>query len=182
MSLTGLVAPPSPMKASTIKTTACALSIAVLLSGCEGLTPGESAATLGSIAGVAAGAGAAAAGMRPGQAAALGLGVGAAVGVLTYVVAKHEADEQQRRIAEANARRAAEIRARRIAANKERKKTRYIAVKTSRTPQSTGAVSCMVYDTEKKKIVNDEVYDCKKKPADGEVAKFDNYEAEYVGT
>ena len=170
------------MKSSVLKTTALSVSVAVLFSGCQGMTPGESAATLGSIAGIAAGVGGAAAGMRPGQAAALGLGVGAAVAALTYVVARHEANEQQRRIAEANARRAAEIRAARIAANKEKKRTRYIAVKTSRTPQSQGAASYMVYDTQKKELVNDQVYDCKQKPKQNEVAKFDSYEAECVGT
>ena len=170
------------MKTSTIKATACSLSIAVLFSGCEGMTPGESAATLGPLAGIAAGAGAAAAGMRPGAAAALGLGVGAAVAAITYVVAKHEANEQQRRVAEANAQRAAAIRARRIAAHKERARTRYIAVKTTRTKESQGAASYMLYDTDKKQLVNDQVYDCKKKPADNEVAKFDGYQAECVGT
>ena len=170
------------MKAATLKTVACSLSAAVLFSGCEGMTPGESAGTLGSLAGIAAGAGAAAAGVRPGQAAAIGLGVGAAVAAITYVVARHEANEQQRRVAEANARRAEAIRARRLAARKERKQTRYIAVRTARTPQSQGAASYMVYDTQKEKMVNDQVYDCKKKPPENEVAKFDNYEAECVGT
>ena len=170
------------MNAYLFRTTACSLTAAMLLSGCEGMTPGESAGTLGALAGVAAGAGAAAAGMRGDQAAALGLGVGAAVAAITYVVAKHQANEQQRRIAEANAQRAAAVRARRMAARKERPKTRYIAVKTSRTPENKGAASYMVYDTQKDKLVNDQVYDCKKKPASGEVAKFDGYSAECVGT
>jgi hypothetical protein len=166
------------MKATLIKASALSLSAAMLFSGCEGMTPGESAVTVGGISGVAAGLIGSAAGLNSGQAALLGAGVGLAAGAITYAIAKHEATERQRQIAEANARR---VYAKNRVALK-RKKVRYIAVKTSRTPQSKGAASCMVWDTQSEQIVGNTVYDCKTKPAAGSTAKFDSYNAEYVGS
>ena len=86
--------------------------------------------------------------------------------------------EDQRQIAEANARRA-------YYAHREelhRKRVRYIAVRTSRTPESKGQASCMVWDTQSQQLVGNSVYDCKSKPASGSTAKFDSYSAEYVGS
>ena len=166
------------MNRNIFRLTALSLSTAVVFSGCEGMTPGESGATVGATTGVIAGAIGAAAGLRTSQAVALGAGVGALAGVITYAVAKHQADERQREVAEENARRAyaahqAELR---------RKHVRYIAVRTSRNKQSTGSTSCMVYDTEKKQLVNDTVYDTKTPPPKGSTAKFDSYSAEYVSS
>ena len=166
------------MNSITLRLTAVTASTALLFAGCEGMTPGESGAAVGATAGVLAGAIGAAAGLNTGQAAALGAGVGLLTGVITYAIAKHQADERQRQVAEANARRA-------YAAHQSelrRKKVRYIAVKTTRNKQSTGAASCMVYDTEKQKLVNDTVYDTKTTPPKGTTAKFDSYSAEYVSS
>ena len=165
------------MKSNVRKISAFSVSAVLLLSGCQGLTPGESAATIGTTAGVAAGAIGAAAGLRTSQAVALGAGVGLLAAGITYAVAKHEATERQRQVAEANARRAyaahrAELR---------RQNVRYIAVKTVRTPQSQGSTSCMVWDTQSDQVVGNTVYDCKNAPAQGSTAKFDSYSAEYVG-
>jgi hypothetical protein len=165
------------MKSSVIKVSALSVSAAMLFSGCEGMTPGESAASVGALSGVTAGLLGSAAGLNSGQAAALGAGVGLLAAGITYAIAKHEANERQRQIAEANARRV-------YASNRteiRRKKVRYIAVKTSRTKESKGAVSCMVWDTQSEKLVGNSVYDCKAQPARGSTAKFDSYNAEYVG-
>ena len=145
------------MKALTTQITAAALSASLLFSGCAGMTPGESAASVGA-----------------------GAGVGLLAAGITYCVAKHQADERQREIAEANARRVylAQSAERRAAI---RRRGRYIAVKTSRNRQSTGAASCMVFDTEKQQIVGNTVYDCKDTPRTGSTAKFDSYNATYVG-
>ncbi len=150
----------------------------MLFTGCAGMTPGESGATTGILAGTAAGLIGSAAGLKPGQAAALGAGVGLAAGAIAYVIAKHQADERQRQIAEANARRAYAQRS----AELKRKNVRYIAVKTSRNQQSTGAASVMVWDTQSQKLVGDSVYDVKQTPASGSTAKFDSYNATYVGS
>ncbi len=166
------------MNSKTLRLTAASLSVAVVFSGCEGMTPGESGAAVGASAGVIAGALGAAAGLRTDQAIALGAGVGALAGVITYAVAKHQADERQREVAEANARRAYASHQ----AELKRKKVRYIAVKTSRNAESKGATSCMVYDTQKEKLVNDTVYDTKTTPPKGSTAKFDSYSAEYVSS
>ncbi len=166
------------MNSNTLRLTALSVSTAILFTGCEGMTPGESGAAVGASAGAIAGAIGAAAGLHTGEAAALGAGVGLLTGVITYAIAKHQADERQKQVAEANARRA-------YAAHQselKRKKVRYIAVKTSRNKDSKGASSCMVYDTEKKELVNDTVYDTKTTPPKGSTAKFDSYSAEYVSS
>ena len=142
------------------------------------MTPGESASSVGVGSGLAAGLIGSAAGMRPGEAVALGAGVGLLAAGITYAIAKHQANERQREVAEANARRAyaahqAELR---------RNHVRYIAVRTSRTDASQGQASCMVWDTQDQTLVGNNVYDCKTKPASGSTAKFDSYSAEYVGS
>ncbi|MBV9656947.1 MAG: hypothetical protein JO295_02445 [Verrucomicrobia bacterium] len=168
------------MKYFTIQVTAVTLSASLLFTGCSGMTPGESAASVGSVAGVAAGLIGSAAGLNSGQAAALGAGVGLAAAGITYAIAKHQADERQRQVAEENARRLY------LAQSAERKaairrRSRYIAVRTSRNSQSTGKASCMVFDTEKQQVVGNTVYDCRETPQTGSTAKFDSYNATYVG-
>jgi hypothetical protein len=142
------------------------------------MTPGESAGTVGVGAGLTAGLIGSAAGLRPGEAAALGAGVGLLAAGITYAIAKHQANERQREVAEANARRAYAAHQ----AELKQKKVRYIAVKTTRTPESKGEASCMVWDTQSQELVGNDVYDCKTKPAEGSTAKFDSYSAEYVGS
>ncbi len=166
------------MNSNTIRLTAVSLSAAVVFSGCEGMTPGESGAAVGASVGAIAGGIGAAAGLHTGEAAALGAGVGLLAGVITYAIAKHQADERQRQVAEANARRAYAAHQ----AELKRKHVRYIAVKTSRNKESTGSTSCMVYDTQKQELVNSTVYDTKAPPPKGSTAKFDSYSAEYVSS
>lgn len=166
------------MNSKTLRFTALSVSTALFFGGCNGLTPGESGAAVGVGTGILAGAIGSAAGLRPGEAAALGAGVGALAGVITYSIAKHQADERQRQVAEQNARRAyaahqAELR---------RKKVRYIAVRTSRNKESSGSTSCMVWDTQNEQLVGNTVYDTKTPPPKGSTAKFDSYSAEYVSS
>ena len=165
------------MKSSVLNVSAFSVSAILLFSGCEGLTPGESAAAIGTSAGVAAGAIGAAAGLNTGEAAGLGAGVGLLAAGITYAIAKHEATERQRQVAEENARRAY---ARHRAALRKRR-VRYIAVRTTRSKDSKGSASCMVWDTQSEQVVGNTVYDCKNTPQTGSTAKFDSYSAEYVG-
>jgi osmotically inducible lipoprotein OsmB len=168
------------MNASLIKSASAVLAAGVLLSGCENMSPETQGLLSGLASGAAAGGIASAAGASDSTATAIGLATGAAVGAIVYVIAKHEATERQRKIAEERARLAY---AQMPPARKTRvRKTRYIAVPTVREKNSTGANSVMVYDTQTQQVVGNNVYDVKSTPKDGEVGKFDTYSAEYVGT
>ena len=88
----------------------------------------------------------------------------AVASIVVYIIEKHEASERQKEIADERARRAyANMSARRKAALKA-KKVRYIAV------------------TQKQEVASADVYDVKKSPEEGKTAKFDKYNAEYVGS
>jgi hypothetical protein len=168
------------MNGSSIKTVAMLLVLSLAVAGCENVSPETTGVITGVIAGTAAGGIAKAAGASDSQAVAIGLGTGAAAGAIAYVIAKHEATERQRRIAEERARLAYE----RMSAERraEVKKRRYIAVATVREQNSKGAKSVMVYDTQTEQVVGNNVYDVKSAPKDGQVSKFDTYSAEFVGT
>lgn len=143
------------------------------------MSPAGTGALAGAGAGALAGGIAKAAGASNSQAVAIGLATGAVVGATAYVIAKHQATERQRRIAEERARLAYEN------APPPRKaqyrKTRYIAVDTVREKESTGAKSVMIYDTQTQQVVGNNVYDLKQSPKEGSVSKFDTYSAQYVG-
>lgn len=168
------------MKPIAIRLTAAAASVSLLFSGCEGMTSGESAASVGAVSGIAAGLLGSAAGMDSGSAAALGAGVGLLAAGITYAVAEHQASERQKAVAQANAQRAYA----RMSAQKRnavRKRSRYIAVRTERSRESKGGTSCMVYDTERGQVVNNTVYETKSAPAKDSTVKFASYNATYVG-
>jgi hypothetical protein len=100
-----------------------------------------------------------------------------------YAIARYEASERQREVAEMRARRAyAGMPAQRKAAMKK-KKVRYIAVDTERGAKSSPKAkkTVMIYDTETQKVASNTAYDVEKTPAVGETAKIDSYSAEYVG-
>jgi tetratricopeptide (TPR) repeat protein len=95
------------------------------------------------------------------------------------VIARRDATERQRRIAEKRARLADEQ------INSERKprvrKTRYVVVATVREKDSEGAKSVMIYDTQKQQVVGNNVYDVKSTPKEGQITKMDTHTVEYVG-
>jgi hypothetical protein len=167
------------MNQTVIRISAAALLGALGLAGCENMSPQTTGVVAGTSAGILAGSLAKVAGASNTTAVAIGLGTGAAVGVMAFVIAKHEATERQRRYAEEQARLAYE----RMSAQQkaEVKKRRYIAVPTVREKNSTGVKSVMVYDTQSQQVVGNNVYDLKSTPKDGQVSKFDTVSAEYVG-
>ncbi|HEV3209315.1 MAG TPA: hypothetical protein VGY91_03560 [Chthoniobacterales bacterium] len=168
------------MHACLIQSTSAVLVAGLLLTGCENLSPAANGALFGAGAGALAGGVAKAAGASNSEAVAIGLATGAIVGVTAYVIAKHQATERQRKIAEERARLAYEdAPAPRKAAYR---KARYIAVDTVREKNSTGAKSVMIYDTQSQQVVGNNVYDVKQSPKEGTVSKFDTYSAEYVGS
>lgn len=172
------------MNSRTTPVVALATSIALLVAGCENMTPGENAAVFGGGAGILAGGIASAAGASTAQSIAIGAATGAVVGMTTYIIAKHQATERQRNIAEQRAR----VYYGRLAPEKKmalkKKRVRYIAVDTEKnektSPKAKKAV--MIWDTQSESVVGNNVYDVQSTPSVGSTAKFDTYSAEYVGS
>ena len=104
----------------------------------------------------------------------------AGAATVTTIVAVHEATERQRQAAQEQAHFAQQL----IEQHGTRaaKKSRYIAVATLREPDSEGAKSLMIFDTQTDQVVGNRVYDVKTEPKTGQVGKFETYSAEYVGT
>lgn len=149
-----------------------------LLGGCA---TSEQAGVAGGIAGGVASTVASAAGLGWAGSSAIGYGIQGATLVTVAVLAKHEADEQQREIAKA---RAEAYMAGLDAAEKKQvqKKSRYIAVNTKKDKRIEGEQAVMVFDTKTEKIVGNDVYDVKETPPEGSTAKFDTVTATYVGS
>ncbi len=172
------------MNSRTTPIVALATSIAIFATGCENMTPGENAAVFGSGAGVLAGSIARAAGANTGQSIAIGLATGAVVGAATYIIAKHQATERQRKIAEQRAR----VYYGRLSPEKKtalkKKKVRYIAVDTEKNEQTSPKAkkAVMIWDTQTESVAGNNVYDVQSTPAVGSTAKFDTYSAAYVGS
>ena len=172
------------MKLGLIRPVALATSISIFVAGCANMTPGENAAVFGSVAGLAAGGIARAAGASTAESFAIGAATGAVVAMTTYIIAKHQATERQRRIAEQRAR----VYYARLAPEKKadlkKKKVRYIAVDTEKnektSPKAKKAV--MIWDTQSETVVGNNVYDVQNPPSVGSTAKFETYSAEYVGS
>ncbi|MEN3369835.1 MAG: hypothetical protein V7609_1978 [Verrucomicrobiota bacterium] len=108
----------------------------------------------------------------------------AVIASVIYFIAKHEATERQRQVAETRARQSyAHMSPKRKAGLKQRK-VRYIAVDTEKGAKSSPKArkTVMIYDTETQKIASNNAYDVEKAPNVGSTAKIDTYSAEYVGS
>jgi hypothetical protein len=97
------------------------------------------------------------------------------------IVAIHEATQRQRQAAQEQGHLASQQLAKQHN-TRGAKFSRYIAVATVREPDSKGAKSVMVFDTQTDQVVGNHVYDVKTEPKTGQVGKFETYSAEYVGT
>jgi hypothetical protein len=172
------------MNIRTLQLSSLCTAVAMFATGCAEMSPEGNAALLGGISGAAAGGIARATGMSTGASVATGLATGAVVAAVTYIIAKHQATERQRQVAEARARASyARMSAERRAALKS-KKVRYIAVDTEKNNQTApnARKSVMIWDTQSQEVVGNNVYDVQSPPAVGKTAKFDTYSAEYVGS
>ncbi len=171
------------MQSGPTRTVALATSIALLVAGCENMTPGENGAVFGGAAGLLAGGIARAAGASTGESLLIGAATGAVVGLTAYIIAKHQATERQRRVAEERAR----VYYGRLAAGRRtelrRRRVRYLAVDTERNEQTSPKAkkSVMIWDTQSESVVGNNVYDIQNAPPVGSTAKFETYSAEYVG-
>ena len=172
------------MNTGTKRIVALSTSIALFTAGCADLTPGENAGLFGSIAAIAGQQIASAAGVGPLGSLAIGAAAGGLVALTAYVVAKHQATERQRRLAEARAR----VYYGRLAPSKKiamkKRKVRYIAVDTERNEKTSPKAKkvVMIWDTQAETVVGNNVYDVEKTPPVGSIAKFDTYSADYVGS
>ena len=122
--------------------------------------------------------------MSTAQSIATGAAVGAVVAATTYIIAKHQASVRQRRIAEQRARAFYARMSESKKVSMKKKRVRYIAVDTEKDQRSSPRAkkSIMIWDTQTREVVGNEVYDVESTPAPGTTAKFDTYAAEYVGT
>jgi len=133
------------MNSKMLQSTAAVLSLAVLTSACENLSPGENAAVFGTAAGLATAIPMAAAGVDSSITVPVSLGAAALAAGGAYIIAKQQASERQRKIAEQRARlymaeqKAKEQKAQTAAASSKKKKARYIAVKTVKEDNSKGS-------------------------------------------
>jgi len=171
------------MNHGTVRIVALSTSISLLLGACADMTPGENGAAFGMGAGILAASIANAAGASPLESLVIGAAAGAIVGMTAYVIAKHQATERQRRIAEARARvyYAHLAPAKKVAL--KQKRVRYIAVDTEKDAKTAPKAkkSIMIWDTQSQSMAGNNVYDVQNTPAVGGTAKFDTYSAEYVG-
>jgi hypothetical protein len=105
------------------------------------------------------------------------------IAMTIYFIARYEASERQRQVAEARARQSyARMSAKRRADMKARK-VRYIAVDTEKGAKTSPKAkkTVMIYDTQTQRVASNTAYDVEKTPHKGETAKIDTYSAEYVG-
>jgi hypothetical protein len=108
----------------------------------------------------------------------------AVIATAIYFIAKHEASERQREVAEMRARQSYARMSQKRKANMKARKVRYIAVETERGQASSPKAkkTVMIYDTQTQKVASNSAYDVEKTPSVGSTAKIDNYSAEYVGS
>src|SRR6476659_7795194 len=108
----------------------------------------------------------------------------AVVAITIYFIARYEASEHQRQVAEVRARQSyGHMSPKRKEAMKARK-VRYIAVDTEKGAKTSPKAkkTVMIYDTQTQKVASNTAYDVEKTPAVGSTAKIDTYSAEYVGS
>lgn len=147
-------------------------------------------------------------GMNTGESFATGASTGAVINATTFIIAKHQATERQRRIAEERARATyqkmvAENRRREAEASaaakpqpsgkkpsvakrpqKPAKLPRYIAVDTVKDERTSPKAkkSVMIWDTQAESVVGNDVYDISTSPPVGSTARFETYSAQYVAS
>jgi hypothetical protein len=172
------------MKPATLQSTALLAAATLVLAGCENLTPGENAAVFGTMGGAAAGAIARGAGLSTAESMATGAAVGAVIAATTYIIAKHQATERQRRLATQRARAYYSRLPEQKKVTLRKRKVRYIAVDTEKDQRTSPKAkkSIMIWDTQTQEVVGNNVYDVEAPPNVGSTAKFETYAAEYVGT
>lgn len=152
------------------------LSLALGVTGCSNLTPGENAAVAAGVVGTAAGVALGASGVNSAITIPVALGGAALAGVGAYVYTKERATVDQRRIAEARAR----LYYAELNQQQQGRSGRYLAVNAPNTAQTKGQ-AVMLYDTQTGST-SQEVYDMKKVPTVGSPTSLGNTSATYIGS
>ncbi|MCX6957964.1 MAG: hypothetical protein NT164_05455 [Verrucomicrobiae bacterium] len=152
------------------------LAIALTVTSCSNLTPGENAAIAAGVVGTAAGVALGASGVNPGITIPVAIGGAVLAGAGAYVYTKQRATVDQRRIAEARAR----LYYAELNQQQQNHSGRYLAVNAPNTVQTKGQ-SVMLYDTQTG-ATSQEVYDVKKVPAVGSSTSLGNTSATYIGS
>jgi hypothetical protein len=108
----------------------------------------------------------------------------AVIAITIYSIARYEATEHQRQVAEVRARQSYAHMSGKRRADMKARKVRYIAVDTERGQKTSPKAkkTVMIYDTQTQKVASNTAYDVEKAPSVGATAKIDNYSAEYVGS
>ncbi|MDQ6706255.1 MAG: hypothetical protein M3Z85_09820 [Acidobacteriota bacterium] len=108
----------------------------------------------------------------------------AVIAITIYAIARYEATEHQRQVAEVRARQSYAHMSGKRRADMKARKIRYIAVDTERGQKTSPKAkkTVMIYDTQTQKVASNTAYDVEKAPSVGTTAKIDNYSAEYVGS
>jgi len=108
----------------------------------------------------------------------------AVIAATIYFIARYEATERQREVAEVRARQSYAHMSGKRKADMKARKVRYIAVDTERSQKTSPKAkkTVMIYDTQTQKVASNVAYDVQKSPEVGSTAKIDNYSAEYVGS
>ncbi len=170
----------------------------LLLTACVDLAPGETG-MFGNPSGASGTGIAQASGRSSAESFATGSSGGSIIAATTYIIAKHQASERQRHIAEKRARAAcarmsaarqaaapkrSASRASKPAVSAKKKLPRYIAVDTVKDEKTSPRAqkSVMIWDTQAEQVVGNNVYDLQAAPAVGSTARFETYSAEYVGS
>jgi hypothetical protein len=101
-----------------------------------------------------------------------------------YFIARYEATERQRQVAEMRGRQSYARMGSQRRASMKAKRVRYIAVDTEKGQKTSPKAkkTVMIYDTETQKVATNVAYDVQKTPSVGSTAKIDSYSAEYVGS
>jgi hypothetical protein len=155
------------------------VALAVMTTSCETTTPQQTAAVWGGLAGAAMTGYRLAQGDSTGNALLKGAAVGAAVGATVLIIEKRKASERQR----LEAQRKADEYMKLVSMNQRQPPSRrYLAVETDVDDRTKGEANVMIYDTNTHALVNTEVYDLKKEPANGAVATFERYDSVYVAS
>jgi hypothetical protein len=169
------------MNSRILRTTCATLSLALALGGCS--SSNEEPGVYSGVSGASAGA-LVRAGSGPSDTMVAGASVGRTAIVTIQIIAKRQASQRQRKVAEERAKAfQARITPEKKAVMKK-KKVRYIAVDTVKDERTTAAAkkNVMIWDVESEQIVGNNVYDVESTPSVGQTAKFETYAAEYVGT
>lgn len=161
--------------------TVFSLSALLLLSGCARMGVWQKSATIVGTAGTAGTLIMINNYASVGSSLASGVGTAVLGGAATMIIDSMDATPSQVDAAEAAGRRyLAALDAAKAAENRQRDR-HLIAVVVSPQAKSRGQGSVMIYDTQKRRVHSQKVYDVRVLPKVGEIFKFEMGEVEYVG-